>query len=309
MDSTLTPNTFTKKAEFCTENRRLKERRLLEIPIMLSAAGAVALFVLIGFQLFASGWQSYEEKYVKGAEHSLDAMYLTIPVQHVVYLSFASALVSGALAGLAFGSIAWGIILGLLGLTFPTVAVRLLKKRRDTRFRVQLVDALMNISNSLRAGFSLHQAFELIQREMSNPISQEFRLTNQELRFGLSMEDALGNLFKRMPSEDLDLVVMAITISRDVGGNLTEVFDNIASTIRSRHRLYGKVRALTAQGKMQAALVCSLPPLIGIAINAINPALMQPVYHTIYGWGLIALIVLLQVLGVITILKIVNIDV
>jgi tight adherence protein B len=112
-----------------------------------------------------------------------------------------------------------------------------------------------------------------------------------------------------MPSEDLDLVVTAITISRDVGGNLTEVFDNIAATIRSRHRLYGKIKALTAQGKWQAALICSLPPLLGIAINAVNPALMKPVYETIYGWGMIALIVVLQLLGVFTILKIVDIDV
>jgi len=279
------------------------------IPIMLSAAGAAGLFVLIGFQLFSSGWQSYEEKYVKGSGRTLDAMYLTMPIQHLVYLSFASSAVIGLLFGLVFGSIAWGVIVGALGFSFPALAVRILKRRRDARFRVQLVDALMNVSNSLRAGFSLHQAFELVQREMSNPISQEFRLVNQELRFGASMADSLGNLVLRMPSQDLDLVVTAITISRDVGGNLTEVFDNIADTIRSRHRLYGKIRALTAQGKFQAALICSLPVLIGIAVNAINPALMKPVYHTIYGWGLIALIVLLQVLGIVTILKIVNIDV
>jgi len=282
---------------------------LRTIPIMLSAAGAAGLFVLIGFQLFSSGWQSYEEKYVKGSGRTLDAMYLTMPLQHLVYLSFASSAVIGLLFGLVFGSIAWGVILGALGFAFPAVAVRVLKRRRDARFRVQLVDALMNISNSLRAGFSLHQAFELVQREMPNPISQEFRLVNQELRFGVSMADALGHLLLRMPSQDLDLVVTAITISRDVGGNLTEVFDNIADTIRSRHRLYGKIRALTAQGKFQAALICSLPLLIGVAVNAINPALMKPVYHTVYGWGLIALIVLLQVLGIVTILKIVNIDV
>ncbi len=282
---------------------------LVSLPIMLSAGGAVALFVLLGFQLFTTGWQSYEEKYVKGAGRTLDTMYLTMPIQHLIYLSFASCVVIGLLVGMLFGSIAWGVILGMLGFTLPTLAVRLLKKRRDARFRFQLVDALTNVSNSLRAGFSLHQAFGLVQREMPNPISQEFRLVNQELRFGVNMEDALGNLMGRMPSEDLELVVTAITISRDVGGNLTEVFDNIAETIRSRHRLYGKVRALTAQGKLQAALICSLPVLLAIAINAINPALMKPVYTTVYGWGMIALIVILQVVGVLTILKIVSIDV
>ena len=85
--------------------------------------------------------------------------------------------------------------------------------------------------------------------------------------------------------------------------------DNIADTIRSRHRLHGKIRALTAQGKWQAALICSLPPVLGIVINAINPQLMEPVYSTIYGWILIAAIVVLQILGIVVILKIVNIDV
>jgi tight adherence protein B len=281
----------------------------IEIPIMLAGAGSAVLFVWIGYRLFSQGWQSYEERYVKGASRTLDAMYLTLPMQHLVYLSFASAGLVGCLVGLVFGSLAWGVITGVVGFGLPTLAVRTLKKRRDAKFREQLVDALVNISNSLRAGFSLHQAFDLVQREMPNPISQEFRLLNQELRFGASMEDALGHLHDRMPSEDLDLVVTAITISRDVGGNLTEVFDNIASTIRARHRLYGKIRALTAQGKWQAALICSLPVLLGIGINMVNPALMEPVYRTVWGWGLIALIVLLQVLGVVFIMKIVNIDV
>ena len=286
----------------------LKEA-LTTLPMLISGGGAVALFVLVGYELFHSGWQSYEERYVQGAGRTLDAMYLTIPLQHLIYVSFASSVVVGLLAGFAFGSVAWGVILAVVGFALPTLVVRMLKKRRDARFRVQLVDGLMNISNSLRAGFSLHQAFDMVQREMPNPISQEFRLVNQQLRFGLSMEEALGNMLERMPSEDLDLVVTAITISRDVGGNLTEVFDNIAATIRSRHQLYGKIKALTAQGKWQAALICSLPPLLGIAINAVNPALMKPVYETIYGWGMIALIVVLQLLGVFTILKIVDIDV
>jgi len=282
---------------------------VLPFAIMLSAGGAVALFVLIGFKLFSTGWQSYEEKYVKGAGRTLDAMYLTLPLQHLIYLSFASCIMIGLLVGLALASIAWGVCIGAFGLLLPSLAIRFLKKRRDARFRVQLVDALMNISNSLRAGFSLHQAFELIQREMSNPISQEFRLANQQLRFGLTMDDALTNLLERMPSDDLDLVVTAISISRDVGGNLTEVFDNIAETIRSRHRLYGKIKALTAQGKWQAALVCSIPVLFAIAMNMIQPEMMHTVYTEPLGWAMIGAIVLLQTLGIVTILKIVNIDV
>ncbi len=282
---------------------------MLEFVIMLAAGGAVALFVLVGFQLFSSGWQTYEQKYVRGAEQTLDAMYLTIPIQHLVYVSFASMAVIGVLTGLAFGSIAWGTILGLAGFAVPPVGVKILKHRRDHKFRVQLVDALMNTCNALRAGFSLHQAFNLVQREMGNPISQEFRMVNQELRFGVGMEDALQHLHQRMPSEDLDLVVTAITISREVGGNLTEIFQNVADTIRSRHRLQGKIRALTAQGKLQAGLICAIPILFAVAMNILTPELMHVVYNTVYGWIMIATVVILQIIGVIVILKIVRIDV
>lgn len=284
-------------------------RDLLQFSILIAGAGAAGLFVLIGFELFSHGWTSYDEKFVKGSGKTLDSMYLTIPIQHLIYLSFASALAAGIFFGLVFGSVAAGVIIGFAGFPMPAFIIRFLKNRRDYKFRVQLVDALMNISNSLRAGFSLHQAFELIQREMPNPISQEFKLMNQELRFGMNLDEALGNLLKRMPSEDLDLVVTAIVISRDVGGNLTEIFDNIADTIRSRHRLHGKIRALTAQGKFQAALICSLPLLIAVALNFVNPALMQVVYHTVYGWALIAVILILQAMGVFVIMKIVNIDI
>ncbi|MFW6159026.1 MAG: type II secretion system F family protein, partial [Planctomycetota bacterium] len=199
--------------------------------------------------------------------------------------------------------------IGLAGFTVPPLGVKVLKRRRDHKFRVQLVDALMNICNALRAGFSLHQAFDLVQREMGNPVSQEFRLVNQELRFGVSMEDALQHLYDRMPSEDLDLVVTAITISRNVGGNLTEIFQNIADTIRGRHRLHGKIRALTAQGKLQAALICAIPVFFAVAMNLLAPGLLDVVYHTIYGWIMIATIVVLQILGIAVILKIVRIEV
>jgi len=280
-----------------------------EIFVQIAACGSAAAFVIAGVGMFAKGWQGYEQRYIKGAERRLDDLYLTIPTQHLIYLSVLSFVLLALVAGTIFGSLFAGLIFGLLGLLTPEVLVRLLRRRRKLRFGDQLVDALMSMSNALRTGFSLSQAFEMIQREMDNPISQEFRLLNTELRLGVSMEEALQHMVERMPSEDLDLVVTAITISREIGGNLTEVFDNIAETIRERHRLSGKVRSLTAMGKMQAAIICSLPIVMAVALNFTNPELMAPMLHTPLGLLMFGVIVVLELCGVLVIRKIVNIDI
>ena len=184
-----------------------------------------------------------------------------------------------------------------------------LKNARDKAFGLQLVDALVNMGNSLKAGFSLNQALELVQREMENPMSQEIRLVTQEIRLGVSVENALQHLLERMPSQDLDLVVTAITISREIGGNLTEVFDNIADTVRERHRIGGKIDALTAQGKLQGIIISLLPIGVGVALNLINPKKMEPMFNTFLGWLMIVGILGLEALGMFVIFKIVSIEV
>ena len=191
---------------------------------MLCGGGAVAAFAIVGIEIFSKGWEGYEQKYVKGAERSLDDMYLTIPLQHLIYLSACSAIVLGILLGLLFSSIAAAVIGGFAGLAVPEILVRWMRGRRLKKFGLQLVDALANVSNSLKAGFSLPQAFQLLQDEMPDPISQEFRMVNQELRLGVSMDVVLSNLVQRVGSSDIDLVSTAISISREVGGRLPSVF-------------------------------------------------------------------------------------
>jgi tight adherence protein B len=144
---------------------------------------------------------------------------------------------------------------------------------------------------------------------MDNPIAQEFKLLNQEIRIGLPLEQALAHLYERMPSEDLDLVITSIVISRDLGGNLTEVFDNIAQTIRERHVIEGKIRALTAQGKLQGIIMVLLPFVVGIAIHIVDPKLMEPLYKDEWGWTLLVGLVILTAAGYLWIRKIVRIDV
>ncbi|MBI2191794.1 MAG: type II secretion system F family protein [Planctomycetes bacterium] len=276
---------------------------------MASAFGAALCFGYVGIVLFGHGWVSYEERYVKGAARTLESMYLTIPVQNLIYLSVLSFLLVMLLVGFLSGNFLVGTCFGLVAFSVPKIALVFMKSRRDKMFNLQLIDALNSCSNSLKAGLTLNQAFDQIQEEMENPISQEFRMLNQQLRLGVSLEDGLHDMLRRMPGQDMELVVTATIIARDIGGNLPEVFSNIAETIRQRHSIEGKIRALTAQGKAQAVVICLLPIFIGVGLNLVSPDLMRPMFETVYGWAIIAVIFVMELIGALIIRKIVTIDV
>ena len=278
------------------------------ILVMACVFGAVALFVVVGVRMFSSGWESYEQQYVGGTQETLDAMYLTIPPEHVVYLSVASFLLLAVFWIWIFGNLFVGLIFGLMGLAVPKLVLWWLKKRRDQKFDRQLVEALTNMGNSLKAGFSLAQALELVAREMENPMGQEMGLVVREMRVGVPMEEALEHLHDRMPSQDLDLVISSVTISREVGGNLTEIFDNISNTVRERHQIEGRIQALSAQGKLQGFVIVAIPPAMGLALSYIAPGMIRPLVTTPIGWGLMFLVAILMGLGIYTIYRIVAIE-
>ena len=194
---------------------------------------------------------------------------------------------------------------GLAGLTHPWPCAR----RRGRTPGRPARRALGNMSNSLKAGFSLPQAFELIAREMQPPIKQEFGLLTQEMRIGLPMEKALGNLLKRMHSQDLDLVVTSIDVSREVGGNLTEVFQNIAGTIRERQRVEGKIRMLSAQGRLQGLIMTLLPVFLMVFLSWFYPDYIDPLFNERAGWLLLSVAGVMLVIGGFVIHKILAIDI
>ncbi|MBS3762148.1 MAG: type II secretion system F family protein [Candidatus Brocadiia bacterium] len=277
--------------------------------IILCVFAAVALLAYSGLSLFGSGWQTYEQRYLEDAERSLDAIYLTIPPQHVVYLSLACFVVVSLLWIWLFGKLLVGILFGLMGLAIPKIILWWLKKRRNKKFDHQLVEALTNLGNSLKAGFSLNQAMNLLAQEMDNPMGQEIRLVVREMQVGADLSEALGHLHDRMPSRDLDLIITSILISREVGGDLTEIFDNIAHTVRERHRIEGKIKAMSAQGKLQGLIILCIPPGMAIALNYIAPDMIKPLFTEPVGWLLMGVVVLLMAMGIYTIRRIVAIEV
>ena len=202
-----------------------------------------------------------------------------------------------------------GLGAGLFTFTIPGRYVRFLRERRRLRFNEQLVGALGTMSNALRAGFSINQAFESVVETGENPIAQEFSVLLQQMRVGMSFEDALESLDRRVASDDLTLVCTSIDIARRTGGNLTEIFDRISETIRGRMRIERRVRTLTAQGRMQGMIVTAMPFLLGIAMLVLKPEVMRPFLFSLRGAICVAIVLVLVTVGWLIIRKIVRIQV
>lgn len=186
---------------------------------------------------------------------------------------------------------------------------RWLDARRREHFNEQLPEALATMSNALRAGFSISQAFESVVQRGDKPMSEEFAILQQQMRVGMSFDDALESLSQRVGSEDLTLVTTAISISRKTGGNVTEIFDKISETIRGRRKIERKVRTLTAQGRLQGIVVSVLPFVLGLALCALRPAMMFAFLTSRTGLLCVGAMTLLIALGWLMIRKIIRIDV
>ena len=181
---------------------------------------------------------------------------------------------------LAVGGLAWLIggrniisfaIGGVLGYLAPGVYVARQQARRLHRFDDLLPDMLNLMVNGLRAGYSILQAMEAVSKELPSPISEEFRRVVQEMQLGISMEAALANLVRRIPSTDLDFVITAINVQREVGGNLSEILDTISFTIRERVRIRGEIRVITAQVRVSGTILSLIPIGLTIVLWFLNP--------------------------------------
>ncbi len=199
-----------------------------------------------------------------------------------------------------------GIVAGFF---LPRIYLGMRKSKRLSEFNGQLGDALNLIVNSLRAGYSTTQALEVISNEMPSPISDEFGRVVLELQLGVPFDTAMANLLRRMPSADMDLIITAMSVQREVGGNLAEVLDAISFTIRERVRIKGEIRTLTSQGRYTGYLITALPFVLGLVIYMINPEFMSPLFTDPCGWMMVGISLVLIVIGYISINKIVSIEV
>jgi tight adherence protein B len=203
----------------------------------------------------------------------------------------------------------------VLGWWVPRWYVNRRKGKRLQAFNDHLADTITLVANALRAGASFLQAIELVVRETQPPISTEFNRVIREVNLGLPFEQALANMVRRVRSEDLELMTTAITIQHQVGGNLAEILDSIAFTIRERVRIIGEIRVLTAQQRMSGYVVAGLPIGLIAILTVIAPSFMDPMFEDPsvagipYGVFLLAFGGLLMFIGFMAIRRIVDIEV
>ncbi len=196
----------------------------------------------------------------------------------------------------------------VVGFFMPDFYLKFRISKRLKSFNDQLGDTISLLANSLRSGYSLLQSMELVARESPDPIGSEFRRVVREVGLGISPQDALGNLLNRMPSDDLDLLITAINIQYEVGGNLAQILDTISHTIRERVRIKGEIQVLTAQGRISGYLIAALPIVIGVLVTIINPAYMNAMWE--FPWLMMPICGgILLFIGFLIIRKIVNIEV
>jgi len=201
-----------------------------------------------------------------------------------------------------------GIIFCLLGAISPDIVVKVTQQRRLKKLNSQLSDALSILANSLRAGYSFIQSLELVSHEMPDPIGKEFARTFREINLGTTTEEALNNLTSRIPSEDLELIVTAVLIQRQIGGNLAEVLDKISHTIRERIRIQGEIKTMTAQGKISGIIIGLMPPFLILVILMINYEYMMPLFNSTIGRILLMGSIVSEMIGVLIIRKVIAID-
>jgi tight adherence protein B len=220
----------------------------------------------------------------------------------------------GGLVGFALplgGHFLLGVVLLAVGIYAPRIYVSRRKNKRQALFNQQLADVITLMSGSLRSGYSLLQAMELVAREAPQPVAGEFDRVVREVGLGLSPEEALSNLVERMQSEDLELLVTAVNVQREVGGNLVEVLDTISATIRDRVKLVGEVRVLTAQQQYSGYIIALLPVALALLLGVINPSYMLGVFQdTVWcGWTMAGCSFIMIFSGFLLIRRIVNIKV
>ena len=272
--------------------------------------------MIVDFIAFAGN--NYKERFIQEAAVEMEDVLLQIPPSRVLDVSLAvSALAGffsvGLLCLLTNPTVVKVVFVGLVcmivAFPMPRLYLRLLRKQRLQKFTDQLEDALLAMSSSLKAGFSINQALDAVAQENRSPISFEFTLLMQELRLGVSLEEALFKMNKRLGSPDFELVSVAIITARQTGGELTAILERLAGVIRERVKIQQKIRSLTAQGRLQAYIIGAVPFLLMLAMFYISPDMMDSFFSSITGILLLAVVIALDAVGFFVIRKITTIDI
>ena len=281
-------------------------------------AGVVlAAISVIDFVMYVAS--RYRERYLQETRTELDDVLIQIPAARVLDISIAFSAVGVVVSTLVMTFSAENISVETLVLVslvaacvmfpIPRFILRYLKVRRLNKFSVQLEDALNMINGALKAGFSINQALEEVAEQDIHPLSVEFRLLTKEIRLGVSLEQALDNMSRRLESDDFELVAVAISTARKTGGELTGTLARVATLIRERVRINQKVMALTAMGRLQALMIGVMPFLLLLGMYKVSPHLIDSFFATPIGIIVLIFVTIMDVVGFLWIRKITKIEV
>jgi tight adherence protein B len=200
-------------------------------------------------------------------------------------------------------------LMGVAGYFIPGFYVKFRQSQRLKAFNNQLGDTLLLLSNALKAGYSFAQAIDTVSKNASPPIAEEFARCVREMNLGGTVEESLGHMVKRIESDDLDLMVTAVAIHRTVGGNLAEILDNIAFTIRERVRIKGQIATLTASARSSGQLITGLPIILAVFMYFATPTYFKPMTESPVGWIIIGMAGFMIFLGNLVMGKVTSIEV
>jgi tight adherence protein B len=279
---------------------------------LLAVVGVFLSASLLAYGVFERGSEfmgNYKETFTESASANAADMFMFIDATRLFYINLIAIVVIPLLIWLLIGDLLTAAAVFILLAVLPGIMYARIRKRRLKKFEEQLPDGLMMLSGAMRAGASLNIALEGLVKEQPAPLGQEFELFMREQRIGTDFEKSLDNMEKRLPIPDFAMLMSALRINREIGGNLAEIIESLAETLRRKQQMEGKIESLTAQGKMQGVVMTGLPVLLGVLLYFLEPESMEKLWTTPIGYGVLAVIIFMETLGYVMIQKITSIDV
>ena len=277
--------------------------------VLIVVAITIALFVWALVDISGRLLQAWRERFTRETGFHLRELFLFIDPARLYVLNLALTVLGALAAWLLSASLLMALVTAIVLALTPRGVLRWLRKRRVEHIEQQLPDALQMLAGTARAGLSLPAAIRQVSTELAPPLQQELLLVQHEQRLGVSLDDALENLARRVPAQPVKLMVSAMRIANETGGGLAETLERTATTLRNQQAMELKILALTAQGKLQAWVVGLLPVFLLWVLNRMEPAAMSQLWTTPLGWGVLAAVLVMEFIGVLLIRRIVAIDI
>ncbi len=276
---------------------------MLLLVVILLIGSALFLLTLALMPPVLEKAKSWQDKRQRVVEKELDKLFYDKSPQKIMRLYYIIPPAFGLAAALLFKSALLAGVGVVAGFFVPNLVLKMRDTKRRQQFNGQLLDAIMILSSSLKGGLSLSQALEVLEEEMPAPMQQEIGLAVRENKMGVSLEESLRHLGKRMNMEELNMVVNSILVARETGGDLTKVFSRLATTIRDNRKLKDSIRTLTLQGRMQGVIMSSLPFVFVWWVIAFNRNHFNIMLESETGRMLLIVAIVLQVVGMVLIRK------